>query len=67
MAVTERRGRRLTFAPDARRMLAELIRRHGARRARELAPVPISVTTLLKIAHEHGVELNKGRRPKSAA
>lgn len=67
MAVKERRGRRRTFDPDSRKMLAELIRRHGATRARKLAPVPISVGTLLKIAHEHGVELKKGRRPKNAA
>ena len=60
---TERRGRRLTFDPETRRMLAELIRQHGARRARECALVSISVGTLLKIAHEHGVELKKGRRP----
>jgi len=67
MAISERRGRNLTFDPETRQMLAGLIRQHGARRAQELAPVPISVGTLLKIAKEQGVRLKKGRRPKNAA
>lgn len=67
MAAAERRGRKPAFDSDTRTLLAELIRRHGARRAREFAPVSISVGTLLKIAHEYGVELKKGRRPKNAA
>jgi hypothetical protein len=67
MAAAERRGRKPAFDPDTRKLLAELIQRNGARRARELAPVSISVGTLLKIACEHGVKLKKGRRPKSAA
>jgi hypothetical protein len=48
-------------------MLADLIRQHGAKPAKDLAPIPISAATLLKIAREHGVELRKGRRPRSAA
>lgn len=67
MAGAERRGRRPTFDLATRRMLADLIRQHGAKRAKELAPIPISVATLLKIAREHGVELRRGRRPRSAA
>jgi hypothetical protein len=67
MASIDKRGRVLTFEPKTRQMLADLIRQHGARRAREIAPVPISVGTLLKIAQEHGVILKKGRRPKKAA
>lgn len=60
------RGRPLTFERKARRQLAKLVERHGARRASEVASIPISVGTLLKIAHEHGVVLKKGRRPKAA-
>lgn len=67
MARAERRGRRPTFDLDTRRMLADLIRQHGAKPAKDLAPIPISAATLLKIAREHGVELRKGRRPRSAA
>lgn len=64
MAISKRRGRRLTFDPDTRRILADLIRQHGARQAREFAPVTISIRTLLTIAREHGIQLKKGRRPK---
>jgi|GEM_PF-1537262 len=67
MADTEPRGRKPAFDPDTRTLLADLIRRYGARRAREFAPVSISVGTLLKIAQEKGIKLKKGRRPKSAA
>ena len=67
MADTKLRGRKPAFDPETRVLLAELIRRHGARRARGLAPVTISVGTLLKIAQEQGIKLKRGRRPKSAA
>ena len=67
MAAAERRGRKPAFDPDTRMLLAELIRRHGARRAKDFASVSISVGTLLKIAQEQGITLKKGRRPKSAA
>ncbi|MCO6435965.1 MAG: hypothetical protein J5J06_02630 [Phycisphaerae bacterium] len=67
MADTEQRGRKPVFDPCTRKLLADLMRQNGARRARELAPVSISVGTLLKIAGEHGIKLKKGRRPKSAA
>jgi len=60
-----RRGRPPTFTAESRRELADLIRQHGARGTRELAPVPISLATLLKIAQEFGIALPKGRRRKS--
>lgn len=67
MVTSVRRGRRPTFDLNTRRMLAELVRQHGAKPAKDLAPIPISVGTLLKIAREYGVELRKGRRPRNAA
>ena len=62
-----KRGRPLTFEFQTRKILAALIRRHGARRAQQCAPISVSVATLLKIAREDGIELRKGRRRKSAA
>ena len=62
-----KRGRPLTFELQTRKMLAALIRQHGASRAQECAPISVSVATLLKIAREDGIKLKKGRRPKSAA
>jgi hypothetical protein len=62
-----KRGRPLTFELPTRRMLAALVRQHGARGAHECAPVSVSVATLLKIAREQGVKLKKGRRLKRAA
>jgi hypothetical protein len=67
MARKKRRGRPLTFKYQERRKLAELIRQHGARRARDVATIPISVGTLLKIAGEFEIPLKKGRRPREAA
>ena len=67
MAIAERRGRKPTFDPDTRKRMAELIRQFGARQAKELAPVSISVNTLLKIAQEQGIKLKQGRRPKRVA
>ena len=61
------RGRPLTFELQTRRLLAELIRQHGASGAHEGAPVRVSIATLLKIAREDGIKLKKGRRPRSAA
>lgn len=60
------RGRPLTFERKMRRKLATLVEKHGARRASEVAAISISVGTLLKIAHEYGVVLKQGRRPKAA-
>jgi hypothetical protein len=59
-----KQGRPVTFKLPQRRQLAELVRQHGARGAQAVAPVPISTGTLLKIAHEFGIELSKGRRPR---
>ncbi len=67
MARKNRPGRPLTFRIAQRRKLAELVRQHGARGAKEVAPVPISVGTLLKIAKEFGIVLKHGRRPRKAA
>jgi hypothetical protein len=57
----------LTFKYAVRRKLADLIREHGARGACDISTVPVSVGTLLKIAHEFDVPLKKGRRPRKAA
>ena len=62
-----KRGRPPTFESETRKMLAGLIRQYGARRARELAPVPVSIDTLRKIARENGITLKRGRRPDRAA
>ena len=62
-----RRGRPPTFLREERERLAELIRLHGASQAREVADVNISFQTVLKIAHEFGIQLKKGRRPRRAA
>lgn len=65
MVILVRRGRPLTFEQEMRRKLAMLVECHGARRARTLSPVPITVGSLLKIAREFGIRLCKGRRPHS--
>lgn len=62
-----KRGRPPTFESETRKTLADVIRQHGARGAREFALVPVSIATLLKIAREHGIILKSGRRPKRAA
>jgi hypothetical protein len=66
MARKKKRGRPFTFKLADRKRFAELIRRHGARGAQHHSIKPISVGTLLKIAHEFGIELRKGRRGRSA-
>jgi hypothetical protein len=63
----KRRGRPQTFRYEDRRKLSELLRQHGARRARAISEVPVSMPTLLKIAREFGIQLSKGRRPWRAA
>ena len=62
-----RRGRPPIFGFEVRKQLAELIRVYGARPAREISKVPVSMATLIKIAREFQVELKKGRRPRQAA
>ncbi|MCE9604754.1 MAG: hypothetical protein K8U03_07600 [Planctomycetia bacterium] len=63
----KQRGRPPTFLPEERSRLLELIRIHGARGAREASGRQVSVSTLLKIAREAGLQFSKGRRPKRAA
>lgn len=58
---------RLKFDSDRRFLLAELIRQHGARGAITHAPEPVSLKTMLRIAREFEIPLQKGRRPKRAA
>lgn len=60
-------GRPPTFTPEQRKQFAKAIRKHGVRQTCAISPVPISVKTLLKIAHEFKIELKPGRRPKRAA
>jgi len=67
MARKKKQGRPFTFKYEDRRKFAELIRQHGARRARDVASKPVSVGTLLKIAREFEIPLKKGRRPREAA
>lgn len=67
MSGKKRRGRPPTYSDDDRRQLAEMIRLHGVRRLRDIYSLPISMGTLLKIAHDFGIELKKGRRPRPAA
>lgn len=67
MARKGTRGRRIVYQLQDRRRLAELIRQHGARGAREMLGRAVCVGTLLKIAGEFGIELKKGRRPRIAA
>jgi hypothetical protein len=64
MAQTKRPGRPLTFNYEARENFANLIRMYGARGAREVSDVPVSVETLLKIAREFDIPLKKGRLPE---
>lgn len=63
----KRRGRPPTYSEDDRKNFAALIRLHGARGAREAAPVRPSMHTLLKIAQEFGIQLQAGKRPRRAA
>ncbi len=61
------RGRQPTFKPEDRRILADLIREHGARGAQRVSPIPVCFATILKITKEFGISLKKGRRPGKAA
>jgi len=64
--MADRRGRPKTYSAKDRHLFAELIRRHGARRTRELSGGAISVMTLLQIAREFGIPLKKGRRSRAS-
>jgi len=59
-------GRPPTFTRRDRQYFADLIRLHGARKAHEISKKPVSVHTLLKVAREFEIELQKGRRPMAA-
>jgi len=63
----KRRGRPATYSDDDRKNFAALIRLHGARGARGIAPARPSMHTLLKIAQEFDIQLKAGKRPKRAA
>ena len=67
MSVRRRPGRPLTFSIAQRAEFAEMIREHGARGTCERSAIPISLHTLLKIAHEFQIPLKKGRRPRRVA
>ena len=62
---SDRRGRRMTFPPEQRAQIAELIREFGIAGTHRRLNFPISKATLGRIANEHGVPLHAGRR-KSA-
>lgn len=55
-------GRPFTFDEEMRQALATLVLRYGATKAKELSPVSVSVSTLLKIAREFDIRLRKGRK-----
>lgn len=57
----ERRGKPFTKA--TREYFAQLVRVHGVRGASEVSSIPVSKSTLGKIALEFGIHLNAGRRP----
>lgn len=67
MPKKRKRGRPYTFKYPTREKFARLIREHGARGAHAVSDVPVSLSTLLKIACEFDIELKKGRRPRRAA
>lgn len=65
--IEKRRGRPPTYSDADRKNFAALIRLHGARGAREIAPARPSMHTLLRIAQEFDLRLKTGKRPKRAA
>ena len=54
------------YKKDERKELALLIRRFGARGAREKLSRRVCLGTLLKVAQEFRIKLPKGRRPKNS-
>lgn len=62
-----KRGRSFTFTIRQRVEFAEMIREYGARGTCERSTVPICLQTVLKIAREFQIPLQKGRRPHRAA
>lgn len=67
MAKRDNRGRRRIYRFADRKRMADLVREHGARGAREALERQTCLATLLVIAREFKVELRKGRRPRKAA
>lgn len=67
MTIQRKAGRPPTFSPEQRAEFAAMIREHGARGTCEQSAIPISLHTLLKIAHEFQIRLKKGARPRRAA
>jgi hypothetical protein len=67
MITPRKRGRPPTFTPAQRKQFAKAIRKHGVRQTCATSPIPVSMKTLLKIAHDFKIELKPGRRPKQAA
>ena len=67
MSAMDYSDHRVKFDGDRRALLAELIRQHGARGAIAHAPEPVCLKTVLRIAREFEIPLQKGRRPKRAA
>lgn len=63
MVISQKRGRPPTFDLRTRKYFAHLIELHGMRGACEAARVPVSKTTLVKVAKEFGIRLQAGRRP----
>lgn len=61
------RGRPQIHQFEARRDFAESIRAIGIRQTREASKLSVSLSTLIKIAREFGIQLKKGRRPQKAA
>ena len=67
MTKQDNRGRRRIYRYEDCKRMAELVREHGARGAREVLNRQTCLATLLDIAREFNVQLGKGRRPRKAA
>jgi len=51
------------FDPATRRYFARIIRKHGILGARRSSTIPVSAATLIRIAKEFAIPLQRGRRP----
>ena len=60
--MSKTRGRPPTFTRRTKKYFARLIQRHGVRGAREASKIPVSQSTLTKVAKEFGIRLQVGRR-----
>ncbi len=61
-----KRGAPRRFSLEDRRRFAELIRQFGIRGAQRTSENSISISTLIKIARDYGISLNRGKRTKAA-